>query len=191
MIISLSGWATSGKDTVADILVENRGFVKYAWADTLRLAAEALDPIVGVNEDGSWIRYTDALTTYGYNEAKALFPEFRQVLQRIGTEVGRDLIGDNVWIDATIRRINRDRLLTSRIIITDTRFPNEAEAVKSLSDDNLVVRVTRVHVGPQSDHPSEMALNEYEFDHEILNSGTIDDLKSKVLRWFDLQEISR
>lgn len=190
MIISLSGYATSGKDTVADILVEHRGFVKYAWADTLRLAAAALDPIVWVGMDGEYLRYNQAIESLGYNEAKASYREVRQILQRIGTEVGRDLIDENVWVHATLRRIGREQPVGGNVVIADTRFPNEADAVRSLGADNRVVRVARTHVGPQSDHPSEISLDDYDFDFEILNSSDIDDLTSKVLRWYDSLEIA-
>jgi ribosomal protein S16 len=190
MIIALAGYATSGKDTVADILVEHRGFVKYAWADTLRLAAAALDPIVWVGMDGEYLRYTQAIELCGYNDAKFLYPELRQVLQRIGTEVGRNLIGENVWVDATLLRIGREQPVNGNVVIADTRFPNEADAVKKLGADNRVVRVARTHVGPQSDHPSEISLDDYDFDWEILNSGTVDDLTKKVLAWHDSLEIA-
>lgn len=184
MIIGLSGYATSGKDTVADILVKEFGYIKYAWADMVRLAAEALDPIVGV-DDGHPIRYTDALNKYGYNEAKARFAEFRRVLQYIGTEVGRELIDDNVWVDATISRINREASITDRIVIADTRFPNEANKIKELSGEqsggeNLVVRVVREGVGPASDHISETGLDDFDFDVVLDNNGTLDDLRDKV-----------
>lgn len=179
MIIALSGYATCGKDTVADMLVEDHGFVKYAWADTLRQAAVALDPIVGwdVTKDEP-IRYTDALEMYGYDNAKALFTEFRRVLQFLGTEVGRKLIDDNVWVDATINRIERERSTTSDIVITDTRFSNEAHAVVERA--GIVVRVTRPGVGPANEHPSETGLDGYNFDYHIYNDGGLDKLRESV-----------
>lgn len=189
MIIALSGYAGSGKDTVADVLVEERGFVKYAWADTLRMAAAALDPIVAVDEHGAVYRYTEVLDEVGYVQAKVQFPEVRLVLQRLGTEVGRNLIGDNVWIDATFARIEREHSLSSNIVIADTRFPNEAEAVRNLSGDNLVVRVTRPGVDAESDHPSEISLDGYDFDSYFSNEGDMDWLTKAVLAWSDSLEI--
>jgi hypothetical protein len=180
-IIALSGYGTCGKDSVADILVNEYGFVKYAWADTLRLAAEALNPIIACGVDGEEIRYNDALSDYGYNTAKSLFPEFRTVLQRLGTEVGRNLIGDNVWVNATMRRIERERSLSDNIVVADTRFPNEAYAVQAQPESrNYVVRVHRPGVGPVSDHPSETSLDDFPFDFVVDNDGTLDDLGWRV-----------
>lgn len=189
MIIALSGYAGAGKDSVADVLVAERGFVKYAWADTLRLAAAALNPIVHAH-DGDIVRYNDAIKAVGYTEAKVLYPEVRLVLQRLGTEVGRNLISDNVWVDATLARIERDGNWNRNVVIADTRFPNEAEAVKSVDADNIVVRVTREGVGPESDHASEISLDDWEFDFHFDNNSDLDSLKTAVLDWYDFLEIS-
>lgn len=192
-IIALSGYATSGKDSVADILVEDYGFVKYAWADSLRMAAEALNPIVGWDEQGGSgpIRYNDAVEEYGYNEAKAKFPELRLVLQRLGTEVGREILGENVWVNATINRIASERSLSDNIVIPDTRFPNEAAAVQARSESkNFVVRVTRPGVGPVSDHISETGLDDFDFDYYIHNDGSLNDLRDRVEEVYSLIEIS-
>lgn len=180
MIIALSGYGGAGKDSVADVLVEHHGFKRYAWADTLRIAAEALNPIVDMALDGKPIRYQDAIELVGYNEAKSQFPEVRTILQRLGTEVGRNLISDTVWVDATLRRIERECVSDDDIVFTDTRFLNEASAVKDAWVSSYVVRVNRPGVGPAGDHPSETALDDYDFDHTINNNGTLDDLVGPV-----------
>lgn len=190
MIIALSGYASAGKDTVADVLVKERGFVKYSWADTLRLAAWALNPIVDMALDGKPIRYQDAIELVGYTEAKVQFPEVRLVLQRLGTEVGRNLISDTVWVDATLSRIAREQGPDADIVIADTRFLNEADAVKRLSPDNLVVRVTRPGVGPESDHPSETSLDTYDFDFFFDNYGDMGQIEADALNFYDFLETS-
>lgn len=185
MIIALSGYGSAGKDSVADVLVDKYRFKRYAWADTLRLAATALDPVVGIREDGTAIRYTDAIEDVGYIEAKVKYPELRRTLQRLGTEVGRELIGDNVWVNATLNRIERECSTGDNIVITDTRFHNEAEVVKSPSAPRFlspayIVRVNRPGVGPAGDHPSETDLDDYPFDRIIDNDGTLSDLAGAV-----------
>lgn len=191
MIISLTGYGFAGKDSLADVFVAEHGFHRYAWADTLRLAASVLNPVVGVRLDGQpiecldgreWvgyesvriIRYNEAVSTVGYVEAKSKYPELREILQRLGTEVGRNLISDNVWVDATFARIEREYGLDADIVITDTRFPNEADAVRQRG--GYVVRIDRPGVGPVNDHPSETSMEDYRFDQYIVNDGTLDDL---------------
>lgn len=196
MIIALSGYGGSGKDSVADVLVEHFGFKRYAWAETLRLAAEALNPIVDVDEYGATLRYNDVVGAVGYNVAKFQYPEVRALLQRLGTEVGRDLIHENVWVNATIGRIERECSPGDNVVITDTRFLNEANAVKDpnssrLFEDAFVVRVNRPGVGPAGDHPSETSLDDYPFDMIINNEGGLDDLEKIVFELYDYLEIVR
>ena len=195
MLVALSGYGGSGKDSVADVLVADYGFKRYAWADTLRLAAAALNPIV------SWdgrvpIRYIDAIEEVGYNVAKFEYPEVRTLLQRLGTEVGRNLIGDNVWVDATLHRIQRECDPWDDVVITDTRFLNEVEVVKNpeaspLRGSAYCVRVNRPAVGPAGDHPSETDLDDYDFDYTINNDGALEDLPGAVEDFLKATEISR
>jgi hypothetical protein len=65
-------------------------------------------------------------------------------------------------------------------IITDMRFPNEMQAVKA--NGGITIRVVRPSDKeiPLDLHPSETALDDAEFDYEIINDGTIEDLKEKV-----------
>lgn len=179
MIVGLAGYATAGKDSAADVLVDKAGFVKTAFADSLRACAAALNPIVGFSTDESnevvVVRYTDAIDTLGYIEAKARYPELRRTLQRLGTEVGRNIIGGDVWVDATFNLLDPDR----DVAIADMRFPNEAAAIKARG--GITVRVTRPGVGPANDHPSETALDDYDFDYVIGNDSTVEVLGDAIM----------
>lgn len=63
-------------------------------------------------------------------------------------------------------------------IITDTRFENEAQAIKS--HGGIVIRVNRPGIGPTNGHASEVGLEGYDFDYVITNDGTINDLVEMV-----------
>ena len=81
----------------------------------------------------------------------------RQVLQTVGTEFFRS-IQNNVWADATIRRIQQDNPLVA--LIGDCRFPNEVEAIKKAG--GTVIKLTRNLYN--SDHSSETALDPENYD---------------------------
>jgi hypothetical protein len=66
----------------------------------------------------------------------------------------------------------------SKWIITDTRFPNEAEAIKKA--DGIIIRVDRPGVKPINPHPSETGLDDWKFDYVINNDGSLKDLTKKV-----------
>lgn len=177
MIVSISGYGTSGKDTIADVLCEE-GFERLAFADKLRECVQALNPIITYKYSAfnqiELLRYNDLLADLGYEQAKAQFPEFRGVLQRLGTDAGRRVIDDNIWVNATLNAMDPAK----NYVLTDCRFPNEAQA--TIDAGGVVWRVERPGVGPANEHISEVALDDWDFDEYIVNDGTLADLADQV-----------
>lgn len=120
----------------------------------------------------------------------------RLLLQLIGTECGRQIIHPNVWVNATmssyrpygyeegnnknvadvLEDIHFNTLNYPNWLITDVRFPNEADAIKQRKGINI-----RLQRGGDSDidnnvHESETALDLYKFDYVVCNHGTIEEL---------------
>lgn len=107
---------------------------------------------------------------------KALKPmTYRQFLQELGTNAMRDNLHSNVWVSALLSDYNT----SSRWIITDTRFQNELEAIKSIG--GITIRVVRPDI-KQDNHPSETSLDSAEFDYTVINDGYIGDLVVKIRR---------
>lgn len=178
-LIGLMGRAQSGKDTAAAFLVED-GFIRYAFADPLKSAALHLDPIVGtLMLPGSWAasqrRLSEVVDALGWEEAKAR-PEVRRTLQRYGMSI-REIMPD-FWIRATL-----DPALAQEepVVITDVRFENEAQAV--VAAEGILVRIVRpgAPVIPGADHVSETALDDLEADYEVVNDGTLEQLRETIL----------
>jgi hypothetical protein len=184
MIIAFKGYAGAGKDAMANVLVEEKGFLRLSFAGVLRDCMEALDPIVfatgdGVDPDEPIVkRYKDVISEYGYVEAKAQFAEVRDLLQRMGTEVGRNILGQNIWVEAAMKNVDPNL----DYVVTDMRFPNEYEAVKQAG--GICVNVLRPGVGPVNAHPSETAIDEFEYDYTIQNDGTLEDLEGYALNLY-------
>jgi hypothetical protein len=169
MIIGLSGYAQSGKDTVAEMLCLNYKYHRRAFADPMRDAIYTLNPIVfNLNS-----RVADLVDEHGWDVAKAN-PEVRRLLQVFGTEVGRKMFNLNFWVDIALAGLND----THRVVLADVRFPNEAEAIKNLGGQ--VVRINRHNYTPVNGHISEHAMDNYMFEHVIYNDGTLDDLSYDV-----------
>jgi hypothetical protein len=178
-LIGLSGYAGSGKDEAANVLMRHAGFTRIAFADVLRDVALAIDPYVEYSpgddiEPGKYWRLTDVIDTFGWDTAKNTLPDVRRLLQRLGTEAGREILGDNIWVDTAFKNAQADK-----IVITDCRFPNEAAAVRERG--GLVVRIHRPGVGPRNDHASETSLTDYDFDFHIVNDGSLERFHKKVL----------
>lgn len=176
MMIGVSGYARAGKDTVGAYLTENHGFTRLAFADTLKRFALAINPIVFASDDGEILRLYTLLEESGFDweQAKKL-NEVRELLQRIGTEGGREILGENVWVDGTLNGIDPHG---DNWVVTDVRFPNEAAAIKGRG--GFVWRVERPDTKPVNGHPSETALDDYPFDAVIENNGTLEDLYRRV-----------
>lgn len=183
MIVALSGYAGTGKDTVGDFLVEHYDFKRLAFADPMREMALAINPIISHHTEPAGmgnvvrpIRLSYVVHAFGWRGAKDHFPEVRRFLQHLGTDAGRNVLGENVWVNATLEHIARDP--GHSWVLTDCRFVNEANAV--VWQGGEVWRVTRPGVGPANDHISEVGLDDWNFDRVIENHGDIADLHAYV-----------
>jgi hypothetical protein len=169
MIVGLSGYAQSGKDTVAELLCLNYDYKRVSFADSIRDAIYTLNPIVfNLNS-----RVADLVDEYGWSVAKAN-PEVRRLLQVFGTEVGRKQFGSEFWVDMALKDLDS----TSLVVVSDVRFPNEAEAISKLGGS--IWRINRHNHSAVNGHPSEHAMDNYMFNHVIYNDGTLDDLSDEV-----------
>ena len=118
----------------------------------------------------------------------------REFLQKLGTDGLRDGLHTNVWVNALFadyQCTHADQapngLDCDNWIITDCRFPNEAQAVKQ--HGGIIIRVNRPGVEAINAHPSETALDHWKFDVVIDNDGTVQDLLAKVKTILEEQTI--
>lgn len=97
----------------------------------------------------------------------------RKLLQLIGTEGGRDLIHENIWVNALFSSYTKD----SKWIIPDTRFDNEAKAIKDRG--GIIIKVER-DVNITDNHASEKGISDEYIDIVIDNNGSMEELIEKV-----------
>jgi len=186
ILIGVSGNAGVGKDTTADILVKHFGFTKVSFADELKRTAMR------------WYGFT-VEQLWGPSEMRNTpspkYPHLicRDVLQKLGTEVGRHIEG-MTWVNITLgvveELISDDRLTYSYaqgigmamskmhrrgVVISDVRWPagNEGRAIKDAG--GKLVRIIRHDAKPldvnSAGHPSEANVDVSQdiFDFSILN----------------------
>ena len=203
MIIGVAGFAGSGKGSVSDSLVDRYGFTKVSFADTLK---DSVSVIFG------WKRHllegdTDESREFREKPDKWWSDNFgyevtpRLMLQKMGTEAGRNVFHNDIWIHSVFRKISRlnRELGVKKFVIPDTRFPNEIKNIKKAG--GKVIRVIRneepdfyneafaqnvknVRNEEYSEqlsrfpdiHYSEWAWIGQKFDYTILNNGTRKDL---------------
>lgn len=174
MIIGLSGYAQSGKDTVANYLVEKYGFKKVSFADPIREALYRLNPLITDYPGLAGISLAWIVDRSGWEEAKKNSPECRRLLQRFGTEVGREMFGADFWVKQAIGKINREE----NAVFADVRYRNEAQTIQS--DGGQIWRISKPGVLAVNNHESERDLDGYQFDAGLNNIGSIQDLQNGV-----------
>ena len=175
MLIGFTGYAQSGKSTCAEYLSKDFGFTQVGFADKLREFVERVNPVVFVGEDGAQIlRYNDVLSEYGYEMGKKLFPGFRQALIDVGNGA-RDVFHPDFWV-LELRKSFKPGVNYS---FQDVRFLNEARAIQQFGD-GIVIRVVRPGIGPLSDDPSELEMEQITPDYTIENNLSKDILLKNV-----------
>lgn len=118
---------------------------------------------------------------------------YRDFLQKLGTDAMRNGLHTNVWVNALMADYHppkMDQYYPSKWVITDMRFPNEFDIIKS--KQGITIRVKRTptaiingvkcFIGTDGlpEHASETALDKHTFDYYIVNDGTIEELIQKV-----------
>jgi hypothetical protein len=196
MIIGLVGFIGSGKGTFGDILVREHGYRQFAFADALKdgVSQIFLWPRGLLEGDSNASRTFREKVDPWWSNKLGYEVTPRLILQKFGTEACRNGIADNIWIAALEKRIQG----YDDVVITDVRFPNEINFIRSVG--GVIIRVKRgedpiwyndalstntVGINTMEEynvHESEWAWIGQKIDHTVLNEGTKDDLKESVNR---------
>lgn len=183
-MIGVAGFARSGKDTIAAFLVQEYGFKRVAFADAMREMLYATNPIITIREidrNGDVYispiveRVRNLVDRLGWDKAKVAYPEIRELLQRLGTEAGRKVLGDTVWTDALFYKAKQ---LGGDIVVSDVRMEDECTAIRAAG--GKIIRVNRPGISSVNDHITDRRLPEAFVDYEVTNDGTIDELNEKI-----------
>lgn len=190
MLIGICGLIGSGKDTVAQNLIDNHNFVKISFADKLKDAVatmfswdrELLDG--KTDKSRAWREQVDSY--WSQETGREITP--RLVLQEFGTECMREGFYDGIWVSLTKKHIIDNP--NTHFVIPDVRFPNEAKMLYEVGgqvwrvkrgQDPIWFRIYQdVGVEPKDVHASEWAWAHTKFTHTIDNNGTLLDLKNQV-----------
>lgn len=170
-LIAFVGLRRSGKDTAALALM-NEGWQLIKFADALKEMLRTYFRFVGLRESEIEARIEGELKEQ--STPMLCGQSTRWAMQTLGTEWGRKLIGNNLWVQAAMARA----MQYPRVVISDCRFPNEAQAIQA--QGGKIIRIVRDGLVIDA-HPSEQLIESLPTDFTIFNDGTIDDLQQKVL----------
>lgn len=166
-IIGLAGPAGCGKNLVASMIPDA---VVMQFADPLYAA---LAVMTGIPEPLLRHRPVKEQPVYWLGKSP------RQMLQTLGTDWGRTLVAEDVWLRVADRRCRQwAKAGATTIVIADVRFENEAEWVRSRGGQ--VWFVDRKPAAECAPHASEAGLPECSIDYWIDNTGTPEQTREAV-----------
>jgi hypothetical protein len=170
MLIGIAGAKRSGKDTLARGLSKLLDLPVDSFAAPLRkFVADLLNVSVATLEECKEhpIKWLDGKTP-------------RQMMQTVGTEWGRDTVHADLWLRSLLHRLTR-----RGAIISDVRFPNEAEAI--LAKGGLVIELSRNGTGAGDSHVSEKPLPAELVTFKLPNNGTIPELVDAAVHAMEMR----
>jgi hypothetical protein len=197
MILGLVGFIGSGKGTAGEI-IQQHDFVAESFAGGVKDVAAVMfgwprNMLEGdTDESRQWRETPD-----GY-WSKFMNRDFtpREALQKIGTEVGRDIFHKDFWVLNLQTRI----LPWNNYVITDVRFPNEIEWIHSKGGKVIEVQrgdnpiwykglkeiknhhERKAFMAWEKVHESEWAWVGSKLDATIYNDSTKEDFEKKVIK---------
>lgn len=198
-IIGLTGRAGAGKDTVASILSDAYGHVRIAFADALRkeiansfkidmrmmdnrFEKERISPYMTIARCDDQ-KFIGRMQELDHDIHKSRSP--REILRWWGTEYRRQTCSESYWIERmedSIESLMRNG--ARKIVITDVRFLNEAELVKSCYGH--IWRVSRSSADSlNASHISESEQDLIEVNKTISNNGSLGKLVIAVRKAYE------
>jgi len=188
-LIGIHGPLNGGKDTVANYISAMDKTIsgpprwkRYAFANPVKRACQIMfgfsdeqleDRILKEAEDEFW--------------GGGLTP--RRMFQLLGTEFGRQMVRDDIWIRRAELEVKKNAAEGFKTIITDVRFQNEADWVRSQPDSILIyIIVPNLVRDEKYQHASEAGITHEDSDFVILNDKTlgINNLYNKIDNIFQI-----
>lgn len=169
MIIAFFGYKQSGKTSAAKHLARH-GFRRCPFASKLKSMLSSLgltDEEINGNLKEEPCELLGGKTP-------------RWAMQSLGTEWGRDLIDDNLWVRAWQRNI---RTFSGNIVVDDLRFLNEEKVLKE--EGAVLVRVDRECIRPQGEvHASEAFIDKIQADIVLDSNCSLDELLVRTMSMY-------
>lgn len=201
-LLGFAGFASAGKDTAGDVLVQRCGFVKFSFSDALYVeVAAAFDIAIEFLKDRAHKErqtelmalwrcrdegFVDRMIDAGQGQHQVHSP--RDILQWWGTEYRREQDQD-YWVKRA-RDFYRQQIAAGApgLVNCSVRFRNEAEWIRS--ESGAVVRIQRHGVGAVNAHVSDRPLPAEYVSAEIINDGRPEDLLEKLLKSLEVKAVA-
>jgi len=171
-LLGFCGPAQAGKTTAACTVVGRfPGWTRISFADPLRAMLRAL----GLTPEDMSDRKEEPMAILCGRTP-------RYALQTLGTEWGRRLVGDDIWLRAAEQRVKHLLCAGHSVVIDDVRFDNEAEMIRERG--GRVVLLARPGFSASRAHASEAGVHEHLVDH-VIEAADLSQLTTGVFACID------
>ena len=167
-LISFSGKEGSGKTFCADFLCSRHGYVKIKMATPIKEMIRTL----GLNDN----HIEGHLKDVPCDILDGRTP--RWAMQSLGTEWGRSLISENLWLNRWAEIVQQNLTMNSSVVVDDTRFPNELKRVRELN--GVIIGLKRNATNEDSHSSSFDSWDELDADFIIDNDESWDEFKLEM-----------
>lgn len=175
MIILVTGKAESGKDTIGEYLCRKYGFKSDSLAAPLK---RLVQDVFGIPEEVVYDRNLREQPLGNPWDGYSV----RSLLQKIGTDLFRNQINQDVWVLSLLLRLQK--FPESNWVVTDVRFPNEKSVLeKEYGEGVLTFKVSRPGkdghtLGGIKGHESESY--SIPADYFLYNDGSFESLYAQI-----------
>lgn len=176
LIVGLMGKKDHGKTAVAEYFVEHYAFAAAAFADPLKKKlSELLD--IPLEE------FYPTTPEGKESREREILPEWGKTIRRLMQDYGdgcREIIHKEIWIRAMDKML-RDRFYGPHLVISDVRYINEADYVRSNKGKGFLIRIIDPRKQSDDYHRSETEQGMIKPPYIlVVNDGTLEDLFTKI-----------
>jgi len=173
-IVAFTGKMFSGKTTAAQFLVENCGYTRIPFCETLKQMCAAM----GLSDEQLYGSEKNTPSTVFCGKTP------RYIMQTLGTDWARKMIGEDIWVNLwEINVLKQMQKFESKIVIDDLRFPNEAKMVNRLGGKVLKIVRPLTNDEAVSKHPSEVLMDGI-LCEELHNDSTMEAFETQLKERF-------
>jgi hypothetical protein len=158
-LIGITGKARSGKGEAEKLIQKYYGYEVDSFAEPMR---KFIIDLLGLRGKEEYEQLKDS--PHPALGGKTI----RYALQTLGTEWGREMISNSLWVDTLLARS-----ASKNVVISDVRFLNELSAIRD--NGGIIIKVVRDFEISESLHQSEEGIPDELVDYIIENTGSIDE----------------
>jgi len=170
-LIGIVGYAGSGKTTITRAAITTGGIVHMSFSEPIvRMLAAMGIPSELLDDKSRWNEPLDMLCGHS----------IRYAATTLGTEWGRDQIGQDVWTRIALAQAEKHRAIGQHVIIDNVRFPSEMDAMREAGAK--FIAMYRSGLVPNENHQSEQYIQELrkECSVQLYNDGTFNDAVARM-----------